>query len=64
MFKETIIQSIGAEIEKLNKVKVILQAIGTVEKPTRYKLSEEGKKRIAESQKKRWAARKKATPTN
>lgn len=63
--RETTLAMIEAEIERLVKSRNILQGVGisvpTEKKARRKGLSEEGRKRISEGQRKRWALAKKGT---
>ena len=70
MSNESIIAAIDAEIDRLEKVKALLASSDGMKRPTRKKraakkaakrvLSPEARKRIADAQKRRWAAVKKA----
>jgi G:T/U-mismatch repair DNA glycosylase len=70
MSEENILSQIDAELEKLTKARALLAAAGRVDlkkvaavkaaaKPKRKRvLSAEARKRIADAQRKRWAAQK------
>jgi hypothetical protein len=71
MTRETIVAAIDEEINRLEKVRALLQGSGGSKllgglsgiRKKRY-LSPEARKRIADAQKRRWAKQKKQTNSN
>jgi hypothetical protein len=59
MYLLTLIEAIDAEISRLQQVRKLLSGTGT-RGGKRGAMSAEGRARIAEAQRKRWAQRKKA----
>jgi hypothetical protein len=71
MTREEIVAAIDEEIDRLEKVRSLLQGsasskfIGTVTAaPRKRHLSADARKRIADAQKRRWAKQKKQTSSN